>query len=85
MADRMYNVAQMLLKARQFRNEAQYGSAERKYFDRECYKWENELMSNNINPDSIESFEFKVQHGFFDDYPALALQAQELYLSSMNK
>ena len=82
MPDRMYNVAQMLRKARELRLKAPYGSAEEHYFERECYKWENELMANNINPTEIDTFEFDVQHKAYDHTPELQLQAEQLYLSS---
>ena len=82
MADRMYNVAQMLREARDLKLKAPYGSEERHYFERECYKWENELMANSINPTDIDTFEFKVQHKAFDSTPALQLQAEQLYLST---
>lgn len=82
MPDRMYNVAVMLRKARDLKKKAPFGRAEEHYFERECYKWENELMSNNINPTEIDSFEFAVQHKAFDHTPALQIQAEKLYLST---
>lgn len=47
----------------------------------EIYKWKNELMSNNINPDSIDSFEFQVRHGAFSKYPAMEQEALKLLAS----
>ena len=85
MPDRMYNVAEMLRKARELKMKAPFGSVEEHYFERECYKWENELMANNINPTEIDSFEFKVQHKAFDHTPAIQRQAEEMYLSSFKQ
>lgn len=85
MPDRMYNVAEMLRKARELKKKASFGSAEEHYFERECYKWENELMANNINLSEIDSFEFAVQHKAYDHTPALQMQAEELYLSSFRQ
>lgn len=64
MMDRLGNVANMLYKARSLRDQAEHGSEEKHYFERECYKWENELMSNGINPSDIESYDFFIQHQF---------------------
>jgi len=70
MADRMYNVAEMLKDCYHLRTVAS-SDKEREFWNREIYKWKNELMANNINPDSIDSFEFQVRHGAFSKYPAL--------------
>lgn len=62
MKDRLGNVADMLMSARELRNKAPIGSEEYHYFQRECYKWENELMANNVNPSDIHSFDFMMAH-----------------------
>lgn len=80
MADRMYNVAEMLHDCYRLRNEA-HSTQERHYWDMEIYKWKNELMSNNINPDSIDSFEFQVRHGAFSKYPGMEQEALKLLAS----
>ena len=77
MADRLYNVAEMLKDCYSLRNKAT-SENERHYWEREIYKWKNELMENNINPDSIDSFEFKVMHGAFSKYPALEAEAYKI-------
>lgn len=77
MADRLFNVAEMLKDCYHLKLQAKTDQ-ERHYWDCEIYRWKNELMSNNINPDSIDSFEFKVRHGAFDSYPALQAQALKL-------
>ena len=74
MADRLFNVAEMLKDCYRLRNKAT-SDQEKHYWEREIYKWKNELMENNINPDSIDSFEFKARHGAFDNYPTLQAQA----------
>lgn len=77
MADRIYNVAQMLKDCYSLRNKA-CSEQERHYWEREIYKWKNELMENNVNPDSINDFEFEVKHGAFSKYPSLEEQALKL-------
>lgn len=63
MPDRIYNIAEMLKQAQQLRNNAPSNSAERKFFEKECYRWSSELLSNNVNPSDIYSSEFYLHHG----------------------
>lgn len=77
MADRLYNVADMLKDCYHLRLEATTAK-EKHFWDCEIYKWKNELMANNINPDSIDSLEFQVRHGAFSKFPSLEAQAWEV-------
>jgi len=77
MADRLYNVAEMLKDCYHLKLQAK-SEQERHYWDMEIYKWKNELMENNVNPDSIDSLEFKTRHGAFSNYPSLEKQAYDL-------
>ena len=63
MADRIYEVAEMLKKAQKFRNNAPADSKEKDFFAKECYMWSKELLANNINPSDIYSSEFYLHHG----------------------
>lgn len=74
MTDRIYNVAEMLKTCYGLKNKATT-ARERDYWEKEIYKWKNELMANNVNPDSIDTLKFQVEHGAFDDYPELKRQA----------
>ena len=63
MKDRLGNVADMLEKALELRNNAK-SNEEKHYFDCEAYKWKNELMQNGVNPSDIDSYEFFMAHRF---------------------
>lgn len=63
MKDRLGNVADMLDQAVRLR-EAATSKEEKHYFEREVYKWRNELMQNGVNPSDIDSYEFFMAHRF---------------------
>ena len=63
MKDRLGNVADMLNQAIKLRNTAT-SREEEHYFEREVYKWKNELMANNINPSDIDSYDFAIKHQY---------------------
>ena len=59
--DRMGEVAYMLDRAFDLRNSAK-SSEEKRYYDQEIYRWKREMLDNNINPSSRDSFEFQMAH-----------------------
>jgi len=83
MTDMMYAVGQMLKQSRDLALRAT-SEEERHFFDREAYMWQRELINHNINPASIDSLEFQVNHGFYDEYPLLKQQAQQILASGSN-
>jgi hypothetical protein len=63
MKDRLGNVADMLDQAVRLRDTAA-SKEEKHYFEREVYKWRNELMQNGVNPSDIDSYDFFITHRF---------------------
>ncbi len=62
MPDKIYNIADMLKQSKELRLKAETDD-ERHYFDREIYKWSNQLMSYGINPTDIYTPTFYFNHG----------------------